>query len=244
MERERIPKVIHYCWFGRKRMPKLTKKCIESWKKNLPDYKLILWNEDNFDISINPFMKQAYDSHKFAFVSDFLRLYVLYKYGGIYMDTDVEVIKNLDPFLTKTAFSGFENINFIPTGIMASEKNHPWVKVLLDYYEDKFFINDDGSYNNRPNTEIITELSKQLGLKLDNTYQVLNGGIHIYPNDYFCPKSIYGGINLTQNTYTIHHFVGSWFSPRKRVIFYFKKYFFIPLVGEKNYWRLRNMIKK
>ena len=105
----RIPKVIHYCWFGRGKLPKLAKKCIKSWKKYLPDYKIIEWNEDNFDINSNQYVREAYEAKKYAFVSDYVRLYALYNYGGIYMDTDVEVIKSLDEFLIHEAFSGFES---------------------------------------------------------------------------------------------------------------------------------------
>ena len=122
-----IPKKIHYCWFGKGEKPKLVKDCIDSWKKNCHDYEIIEWNEDNFDININAYVKEAYECKKYAFVTDFVRLFVLKKYGGVYMDTDVEVIKSLDGFLKHHAFSSFENNDYIPTGIMASEKNNKWI---------------------------------------------------------------------------------------------------------------------
>ncbi|WP_026485635.1 glycosyltransferase family 32 protein [Caldanaerobius polysaccharolyticus] len=213
----KIPKIIHYCWFGKNKMPKLNQRCIESWKKVLPDYELKLWNEDNFDININQFVKEAYEMKKWAFVTDYVRLYVLYNYGGIYMDTDVEVLKRLDPFLTHSAFSGFENQYYISTGIMGSEKGNKWISYLLDYYNDKRFILENG-LNTIPNTKIITELSKKYGLKTNNKYQVLKGDVHIYPSEYFCPVMFNSfKKNITRNTYTLHHFSGSWLDSRSKM---------------------------
>ena len=140
-----IPKKIHYCWFGRGQMPESAKYYINSWKKELPDYELKLWNEDTFDINSNCYVKEAYESKKFAFVTDYVRLYALYTEGGIYMDTDVEVLRNLDIFLCHKAFSGFESLNQVPTGIMGSEKGLSIIKELLDYYNDKHFIDENGN---------------------------------------------------------------------------------------------------
>lgn len=206
-----IPKVIHYCWFGRGKMPKLAEICIASWKKYLPDYELRLWNEDTFDVNSNLFTKQAYESRKFAFVTDYVRLYALYHHGGVYMDTDVEVIKNIDYFLQFPAFSGFETDIHIPTGLMASAKGGNWVKYLLTYYDDLAFIKEDGSFHATSNTYTIGEMTKKLGFLPNNTYQIIDNEVHIFPKDYFCPKSqISGKIELTKNTYCIHHFSGSW----------------------------------
>lgn len=206
-----IPKVIHYCWFGGNPLPKLALKCIKSWKKYCSDYKIIEWNEDNFNISTAPlYVRQAYESKKWAFVSDYVRLYVMYNYGGIYMDTDVEVIKSLDRFLKNHAFSGFERVESIPTGIMSCEKNFPLFKEFLDYYNDKSFILEDGSFDLTTNVEIITQLCKKYNFISNDKYQVING-FAIYPHDYFCPKDyLTGKVNITENTYTIHHFDGSW----------------------------------
>ncbi|AST58537.1 glycosyl transferase [Thermoanaerobacterium thermosaccharolyticum] len=213
----RIPKIIHYCWFGKNKIPKLNLKCIESWKKLLPDYELKLWNEDNFDITINQFVKEAYGMKKWAFVTDYVRLYVLYNYGGIYMDTDVEVLKRLDPFLIHSAFSGFENDEYIPTGIMGAEKGNKWIGYLLDYYKDKKFILEK-ELNTAPNTQIITELSRKFGLKTNNKYQILHYDVHIYPKDYFCPLSFNSvDRNITKNSYTIHHFSGSWLDNKSKL---------------------------
>lgn len=206
-----IPKVIHYCWFGRGELPPLAKKCLESWKKYCPDYEIKEWNEDNFDINAYPYVKEAYKKRRFAFVTDVVRLYALYHEGGIYMDTDVEVLKPLDQFLSHHAFSGFEDEEHVPTGIMASEKGGKWAKDNLDYYEGRHFLREDGSVDLTTNVETITRYMLPLGLKQNNTFQDFPNLITFYPKDFFCPKSYKDGqIYLTDNTYTIHHFAGSW----------------------------------
>ena len=204
-----IPKVIHYCWFGRNPKPKLFKKCLKSWKKYCPDYKIVEWNEDNFDISSNLYTKQAYENKKWAFVTDYVRLYALYNFGGVYMDTDVEVVKPIDEFLKHEAFSGFENQTSIPTGIMGAEKGNPLFKQLLDYYTDKAFI-VDGEMDMITNVATITKMLSDKGFIPNNNYQVVEG-FALYPFDYFCPHDYETGVlNVTNNTYTIHHFAGSW----------------------------------
>ena len=206
-----IPKIVHYCWFGGKKKPKLARKCIKSWKKYLPDYTLKEWNESNFDINCNRYVREAYESRRFAFVTDYVRLYALYTEGGIYMDTDVEVLATLDEFLHHNAFSGFEDNDLVPTGIMASEKGSPWAKELFDQYANIQFIKEDGSFDIQPNTERITNTMLEKGLVLNNSYQDFPGLITLYPSDYFCPKSWKTGeIHLTERTRTIHHFAGSW----------------------------------
>lgn len=210
-----IPKTIHYCWFGRNPKPKQFKKCLKSWHKYCGDYKVIEWNEDNFDIYSNLYVKQAYESKKWAFVTDYVRLYVLYHYGGIYMDTDVEVIKPLDCFLKDKAFSGFEDQHNIPTGIMGSEKGHPAIKKLLDYYDDRSFL-INGKPDLTTNVVTITNIMKKYGLIQNNQYQVVFD-MALYPNDYFCPQDFATGfLTVTENTYTIHHFAGSWLPDNAR----------------------------
>lgn len=206
-----IPKIIHYCWFGKGPKPELAIKCIDSWRKYLPEYELKEWNESNFDINMFPYTKEAYENRKFAFVTDVVRLYALYTEGGIYMDTDVEVIKPLDCFLHHEAFSGFENKKDVPTGIMASVKKGKWVKDNLDYYIGKHFVNPDGTLNLTTNVKTITDLMIPYGLKRNNTYQEFKDYITFYPNDYFCPINVVTSkLELTKNTVTIHHFTGSW----------------------------------
>lgn len=215
-EKNRIPKIIHYVWFGRGKKNSQIEKCIESWRKYLPEYEIIEWNEDNFELNLYEFTKEAYKEKKYAYVSDVVRLHVLYHYGGIYMDTDVEVLKPLDNLLHEHAFSGFQMIDQIPTGIMASEPKNQWYKEQLDYYKDKKFSLNEVEEKHITNVDIITRISvEKHGLILNNNYQVLKYGMAIYPMDYFCAKSpSTGKIAVTNNTYTIHHFAGSWV-PRK-----------------------------
>ena len=215
-----IPKKIHYCWFGKGNLPESAKKYIESWKKYCPDYEIIEWNEENFDINSNEYVRQAYEMKKYAFVTDYVRLYALYNIGGIYMDTDVEVLKSLDSFLENKAFSGFEDSNLVPTGIMGAEKNNKWIKDLLDEYKDIKFIDKDGNMDLTTNVTRITNLTvKKYGLITKSSYQKLNNGeVVFYPFDYFCPKSWKTGkITLTNNSYTIHHFSGSWLSTEEQL---------------------------
>ena len=213
-----IPKIIHYCWFGRNPLPPLAVKCIESWKKYLPNYEIKEWNEDNFDLNLYPYAKEAYKARKFAFVTDVVRLYALYHEGGIYMDTDVEVLKSLDPFLKHHAFSGFEDEKNVPTGIMASEKGGRWVKENLAYYDNRHFILENGYLDITTNVVIITSYMLPLGLKQNNTYQDFPNLVTIYPKDFFCPLSTTGGKDFfSNNTTVVHHFSGSWLSLRMRI---------------------------
>ena len=212
-----IPKTIHYCWFGGKEKPKLAKKCIASWKKYCPDYEIIEWNETNFDVSSNVYVKEAYDAKKYAFVTDYVRLYVMHKYGGIYMDTDVEVIRSLDKFLIHNAFSGFESDENIPTGIMASEKGFPLFEILLSYYDDRHFLNPDGTLDMTTNVKIITAILLERGFVPNGCYQVIDG-FALYPQDYFCPyNDLTGELHRTKNTVTIHWFNKSWLSRNARI---------------------------
>lgn len=215
-----IPKTIHYCWFGRGEKPELAQKCIQSWREILPDYEIVEWNEDNFDLDRYPYARQAYDARKFAFVTDVVRLYAMYTCGGIYMDTDVEVLKPLDELLKYEAVSGFETTNLIPTGLMASEKGSKIIGELLNEYATRQFINPDGSLNTITNVIYITETLKKYGLQLNNEFQTV-AGFTFYPHDFLCPKSVKDGkIYLTENTLVIHHFAGSWHSPWRNKVRY------------------------
>lgn len=228
-----IPKVIHYCWFGRGQMPELALKCIESWHKYLPGYTLKLWNEDSFDINAVPYVKEAYEARKFAFVTDYIRLYALYHEGGIYMDTDVEVLKPLDDLLDLPAFSGYESNKFsnFPTGLMASAAGGVWVKEQLDYYTDRHFLLPDGSLDMTTNTVTISRIMKENGFELTGEYQVYKNDMHCFPSDYFCPMTSTRVLKLTKNSYCIHHFAGSWHTPTlKQKI---KKFVFGKIVGAK-----------
>ncbi len=235
-----IPKIIHYCWFGKGRMPDMATKCIASWIRFLPDYELRIWNEETFDVNSILYVKEAYEARKFAFVTDYVRLFAIYHYGGIYMDTDVEVLKSFNNLLELPAFSGFESETEIPTGIMASEQFGQWALEQLSYYQEKHFLNADGSLNLKTNVEIISEIMAKNGFRLKNSYQIYKNSIHIFPKDYFCPKSRTGSIVITPNTYCIHHFEGSW-QPKGQKI---KKFFFQKIIGPKLTEILVNLKKK
>lgn len=212
-----IPKKIHYCWFGRGNKPGQAVKCIQSWKKYCPDYEFIEWNEDNFDINCNRYVKQAYAAKKYAFVTDYVRLHAMYYHGGIYMDTDVEVLKPLDAFLKHQAFSGFELPEYAPTGIMASEIHFSLFKEFLDYYEERAFIDDNGQLDLTTNVSIMTNILKQYGLRGDGSMQIICD-FALYPKEYFSPMDdATGQLRVTDNTHTVHWFAKSWLEPEYRL---------------------------
>lgn len=197
-------------------MPDSALKCIESWKKFCPDYVIKEWNESNFDVNCCNYVKEAYEVKKWAFVTDYVRLYAMVNEGGIYMDTDVEILKPLDKFLSHKAFSGFESSGNIPTGIMACEEGYEPFKELLSEYDGRQFIMENGDLNITTNVVYITKFFSKYGLKLDNSYQEVQGFV-LYPMDYFCAKSYHTGIvHTTKNTYTIHHFAGSWLTDESK----------------------------
>lgn len=207
-----IPQIIHYCWFGGNPLPELAQKCIDSWKRYCPDYEIIEWNETNFDVNCCDYVREAYEAKKWAFVSDVARLYALVNHGGIYMDTDVEVLRPLDDLLKYEAVSGFEAKDRIPTGLMACREGQPLFAELLHDYDNAHFIKDDGTYDTTTNVTRITNTCLKYGLRLDNTLQTVNG-FTLLPYDYLCPKDFETKIlTITENTYVIHHFDGSWMS--------------------------------
>ena len=185
-----IPKIIHYCWFSDlPDYPPLVIKCIDSWKKFLPDYEIKLWNSSNFDLSSCPYAQEAYNERKFAFASDYVRLQVLYR-GGVYLDSDIEVLKNFDNLLNNKAFTGFESPGNIAAWIFGSEKGNPIFKEFLDYYDGRHFIFIPGHYDTTPNPVPITKILLKHGLKLNNDLQRLDN-ITVYPMEYFCPVNPY-----------------------------------------------------
>lgn len=206
-----IPKIIHYCWFGRNPKPESVLRYIQTWKDKMPDFEIKEWNEDNFDIERLAFTREAYEKGKYAFVSDVARIYALINEGGIYFDTDVAVIKRIDDRLMRqSSFVGFEDESLVGTAIIASEPNHPfWIK-FFSYYGKHKFILEDNSLNMIPNVNILTKMLMENGLLCNNSYQTIEN-VTIYPKDYFSPKSyLTGKTKRTINTYTVHDFAGSW----------------------------------
>lgn len=228
-----IPKIIHYCWFGENPLPELAVKCIESWKKYCPDYKIIEWNESNFDLTCCEYVKEAYQEKKWAFVSDYVRLKVVYDNGGIYLDTDVELLKSLDNFLLDGAFYGIEQSSceekYIATGLgFGAEKNHFTVKAMLDDYENVHFVTEDGIDNT-------TCPVRNTGSLLKYGIETIDGlkkydGFSVYPSEYFCPIMFNSNVKkFTENTVSIHHYTASWYNKSEK--FYYvccgkmRKYF-------------------
>ena len=196
-----IPKIIHYCWFGRGPMPELALRCIDSWHKYMPDYEYKLWNEDNFDVNSTPYTKEAYEAKKYAFVSDIVRLQVLKKYGGIYFDVDFEVYKPFDNLLHCDAFAGFEGSKHNPVmmGVIASRPEGKWVSEQLSLYDNRHFI-VDGEPDLTTNVSFISSRMVQRGF-IPNGKEQEYLDLHIFPVDYFCPRLTSGEYLRTENTY-------------------------------------------
>lgn len=206
-----IPKIIHYVWVGNNPKPKDIKKCMKTWKKHLKDYKIIEWNESNFDISSHPFVKKAYEAKKWAYVSDYIRMYAIYNYGGIYLDTDVLVLENFDKFLNNKVFVGFERENYPFTAVFGAEKKNKFIKKLLDYYDNLDAYNFDFENNNTISVSNI--LINEYGCSKENKEQLLKDGIKVYKDDVLC--------NPSKNSTTVHIFTGTWLEgvkPLKRKI--------------------------
>ncbi|MCR5146600.1 MAG: glycosyl transferase [Clostridia bacterium] len=202
-----IPKIIHYVWVGGKDKPEDVKKCIATWKKHCEGYEIKEWNESNFDINSHPFVKAAYEQKKWAFVSDYIRAYAVYTEGGIYMDTDVLVLKSLDGLLNNKAFVGFEDKDLPFSAVFGAEKNHPFVKKIMDSYEDKeisFLPKDANTF------QVKKILVEEYQCKLGNVEQDLKDGIHVYKNQLLCKPSL--------QSITIHVFTGSWLDKKRKCI--------------------------
>ena len=214
-----IPKKIHYCWFGRKKHSVLIKRCINSWKKFCPDYQIIEWNEDNYDLASSPlFVRQAFEAKKWAFVSDFVRYHVVYEYGGIYLDTDVEIIRNIDHLLDNSAFFGLQTNKLPASGLgFGAEKGHDIIKELMNLYMDIPFIFPDGSYDMADCPRRESPIFLKHGFNGNDEEQFLDNNVRIYPTEYFCPNEIKTGeLNITSNSVMIHWFAGSWVDKRKK----------------------------
>ena len=210
-----IPKTIHYCWFGGNPLPKDAEKYIKSWNKFLPDYDIKRWDETNFDVNSIPYTREAYKAEKYAFVSDYARFWILYNYGGLYFDTDVEIISSLDDIIQAGPFMGVEQqnnelITVAPGLCLGAEKHNELLADLIQYYSKASFLNPDGSLCLTNVVEVTTELLKRGQLRnIDEIQQCC--GFNIYPKDYFCPIDYATReLKTTPNTRTIHHYAESW----------------------------------
>lgn len=214
-----IPKIIHYCWLSNDPIPGDLQKYMRTWKKKLPDYEFMLWDTKRFDLNSSVWVKQAFENKKYAFAADYIRLYALYHYGGIYLDTDVEVLKSYNPLLHLKIMVGFDHMeNRLEAATWGAEKGASCIKVLLDFYADKQFVNEDGSFNMIAMPELITDYLKTSGFTLlavdtiKKAEQVMNDKvIPVFPRVWFCPQNWYDyKLNITKDTYSIHHYKGAW----------------------------------
>lgn len=234
-----IPKIIHYCWFGRGELPQMAKNCIASWHKHMPDWEYKLWNEDNFDINSIPYAREAYEAKKYAFVSDVARLIALKEEGGVYLDTDVKVFKSFNPLLDYHAFAGFEGCKrvLVATCVMGSEPNSEWVQEQLRFYEDRHFLLQDGKFDLTTNVLFMTTRMREQGFVQNGKEQDYKD-LHVFPVDYFSPRHTNGDYIRTENTYCDHLGMGTWTEKNgvEKAI--------VKLVGRKNIPRLIKLKRK
>lgn len=232
-----IPKKIHYCWFGKGPLPDKDKRCIESWKKLCPDYEIIEWNEDNYDLNSNEYMYAAYKEKKWGFVSDYARFDIIYREGGFYLDTDVELVNSLDELRTNHGYMGFEGKIWINSGIgFGAEAGNKTIKELRDMYKSISFYNADGSLNLKPCPYYITEYLTNIGLVRNDSFQSV-GELKIYPTEYFAAKDYETGIiNTTERTISIHHYNASWQTQKKKRVQKLRR-----IIGVDNFNKLVNL---
>lgn len=228
-----IPRIIHLCWLSGDSYPPKIEKCLKSWKRYLPDYEVILWDTNRFDLESSLWVKQAFENKKYAFAADYIRFYALYYFGGIYLDSDVEVIKPLDDLLDLPYFIGAEKAGTPEAAIIGAEKGCDWIKQCLDYYDNRSFIREDGSLDIRKLPEIMNEQIIQLKpvrvLSLDESKEIrtydFSKEVLVFNDAYFSPKVFDSReVELTPYTYAIHHYQNSWFSPKAKVYYRFRTF--------------------
>lgn len=236
-----IPKIIHLCWLSGDEYPSKIAYCIDTWKKILPDYQIILWDTNKFDLNSSIWVKQAFEKKKYAFAADYIRFYALYNYGGIYLDSDVEVLKSFNDLLDLPYFMGAEKAGTIEAAIMGAEKGLDWTKICLDYYLNRAFIKSDSALDIRKVPEIMVEEINKIKsirhLSLDETRIIremdFQKEVLVMPDDFFSPKVFDSReILITPNTYAIHHYQNSWFSPKAKM-YYRGRTFMIRIFGYK-----------
>lgn len=221
-----IPKKIHYVWVGGHEKTADIERCMKTWQSNLKDYEIIEWNEENFDMNMNEYIKVAYAQKKWAYVSDYIRAYVIYHEGGIYLDTDVLVLDNLDQFLDNRAFVGFENPQYPFTAAFGAEPKHPFVKDMLDFFEGESFTFDKENQMKNVNTKTVSDiLIDKYSCQLGDKEQILDEGIHVYPSGILC--------NPSADSSTIHVFTGTWMEGQKPLKRKLNKWFKIRTTSKK-----------
>ncbi len=228
-----IPKVIHYCWLSGDPIPEKLQRCMDSWKKFLPDYEFVLWDLERFDIKTSQWVKEAFEARKYAFAADYIRLYAVYNYGGVYMDMDVEVVRPFDDLLASPYILGLESEKGVEAGVFGAERYSLFLKKILSYYERRSFLKEDGTFDMRPLPSVLFEIltdnyvlreRNSVGIPLDSSM------MYLFPSDYLTAKSYLNGkIEVMKHTYTIHHFAGSWLTRGRRV-----RVAFLRLLGESN----------
>lgn len=223
-----IPKKIHYCWLGDAAYPEKIAYCIETWKQKLPDYEFVRWDKSRFDIHTVPWVEEAYEAKKYAFAADYIRCYALYSEGGIYLDSDVEVLKSYNDLLDRPYFIGHERFtDSIEAATLGFEAGHPLFRHMLDYYKDRHFVTESG-YDTRPLPYIMREVIEQEHIELD-----------IFPSDYFSPK-LNEELHLSENTYSIHHYTGTWRNPLYNKL----RLLTIRLLGARGKERIASLLKR
>ena len=234
-----IPKIIHLCWLSGEPYPPKIAKCLKSWKVFLPDYEVMLWDTNRFDLKSSLWVKQAFENKKYAFAADYIRFYALYHFGGIYLDSDVEILKSFDDLLDLPYFVGAEKAGTPEAAIMGAEKGCDWIKQCLDYYDRRSFVKDDGSLDIRKLPEIMNEQILKLKplriLSLDESKQIrildFSKEVLVFNDVYFSPKVFDSReVELTPYTYAIHHYQNSWFSPKAKAYYRFRT-FLIRILG-------------
>jgi mannosyltransferase OCH1-like enzyme len=214
----KIPKIIHYCWFGPNQIPEVELKCIKSWSHFLPDYKLMFWNENSFDIHLNNFAKQAYEAGHYAFVSDYVRTKVLYEYGGLYLDTDEEVFEGFKELISKESncFTAFQTRKKLGAGVMGFTPKHSVIKEFVDYYHLNNFKDINGNINTIANVTMFTDILVKRGLKLNGSQQMISD-INVFSREYFYPKKISDTEFITtEKTVAIHYGSCSWMTEKEK----------------------------
>ena len=208
-----IPKIIHLCWMSEDPYPEKIKNCIESWKQNLPDWEIMLWNTDRFDVNSTLWTKQAFEAKKYAFVADYIRFYALYNYGGVYLDSDVEVLKSFNDLLNYDCFLGYEYSGMPEAAVVGCIPKLEWTALAMHWYEKTAYLNEDGMFNCVVAPVILKSAYESVyKIKLLNANKVVihNNNI-IFPDEYFSPKNGYSGkIAASETTYSIHHFSAAW----------------------------------